>query len=278
MIPIFFMVGCDSNGDDSSLNENGNDSNEDVAVVAIEIEEVDEDEDAFDVLQRINEAVAATDGLEIEFTTETLVIIPFEGIEFPLELESETTGNLFALGADDSFEATGYIEQNHMGTQESYGVYFREDAIYIDLNESHGLGVRTPLEVFNIFSLINIHTDFADTAIHEQSVETIDNGVQLVFSLNDAAMLEVINGQLNMEPFELENIGYYNYDFIITLDEDGAIVSLEVDIEFDYIRNEDEIEVSMVASAEISANNNVTIDFPDNLEEFLPANTVIPVF
>ena len=277
MIPIFFMVGCDSNEDESSLNENGSVTVTDDGAIAIEIAEVD-DEYAFDVLQRINDAVAATDGLEIEFTTETLVIIPFEGIELPIELESETTGNLFALGADDSFKANGHIEQNHMGTLEAYGVYFREDAIYIDLTESHGLGVRTPLEVFNIFSLINIHTDFLEAEILEQSIETLGEDVVLVFSLNDTAMLEVINGQLNMEPFELENLGNYRYDFIVTLDENGAIVSLEVEIEFDYLRDEAEIEVSMVASTEISANDEITIEFPDHLSEFLPANTTIPVF
>ena len=91
-------------------------------------------------------------------------------------------------------------------------------------------------------------------------------------------MLDVINSQLNMEPYELENLGDYRYELLITLDENGAIVLLEVDIEFDYVRDEDEIEVSMVASAEISANDNVAIEFPDNLEEFFPAETLIPVF
>ena len=292
VISIFFIIGCNTNEDYSSSNDDissndeislteDDDSSDDdgaIEVIAIEMPE-DEEEYAFDILQRINDAVADTDGLEIEFFTETLVIMPFEGIDYPLELESETTGNLLMLGIDDSFEAIGHVEQNHMGIQESYGVYFREDAIYVDLIESYGLGVRTPLEVFNIFSLINIHTDFLETAILEQSVETqTAGGIQLKFSLDDVSMLDVINGQLNKEPFNVENLGEYSYNFIITLDEDGAIASLDLEIEFDYVRDEDEIEVSMVASVGVFANADVAIEFPDNLEEFLPANSTIPVF
>ena len=167
MLAIVSLAACDNTTDSNGYNydnngeNNGDNLNEDRAI-AIEIAEVDDDEYAFDILQRINDAVGATDGLEIEFTTETLVIIPFEELETALELESETTGSLFALGVDDSFEATGHIEQNHMGLYESYDVYFRENAIYIDLNESHGLGVRTPLK-WKILVTIHSYGIFCET-------------------------------------------------------------------------------------------------------------------
>ena len=146
-------------------------------------------------------------------------------------------------------------------------------------------GVRGTAQHETPFSLINIHLDFIEEAILDHDYEIVDGNVKLTFSLNSETLLRTVNAQLNMEDFTLDNLGEIDnlgenyYHLAILLDGNtGLIQSLDLDISFTY-EAEEEFDASMRANIEVTRDDEVNFEFPDNIDEFIEIGIIyLPTF
>jgi len=296
ILSVLFLVAC--NNDTNSNDANGSNSNGDVVdesngeaypVGGDGSDENDEDDgddsnsdsdvaegySAFELLEHANVETSALDGMVLEFSTET--VTPILGIEdHDISMEIIMTGTMESVPSGDSFEASTEIEQDFMGSLTTFNAYFRDDTIYVDLREEHNIGMKTEIEVSNVFALINIHTDFAESNILEESVEVIDGERTLLFSLDEDALLDVVNGQLNIGELTSDYLGDFTYTMAVVIDDDSVIQSIVVEIDFVYEIEEQESDMSMNSQLEVASDSSVTIEFPEGLDEFFLGETTIP--
>jgi len=291
ILSVLFLVACNNdndNNDTNDANSNGDvvDENDDDAypVGGDGVDENDSDSsngviaegyDAFELLELANVETSSLDGIVVEFSTET--VTPILGIEdHDISMEIIMAGTMQSVPSDDSFEASTEIEQDFMGSLTAFNAYFRDDTIYVDLREEHNIGMKTEIEVANAFALINIHTDFTQSNILEETVEIIDGDRTLTFSLDEDALLKVVNGQLNIGELTSDYLRDFTYTMAIVIDDDTIIQSIEVEIDFVYEIEEQESDMSMNSHVQVMADSSVAIDFPEGLDEFFLGDTTIP--
>jgi len=218
------------------------------------------------------------DGMLISFSSET--VTPVLGAN-EVFMDIQNSGLLEVINHDSAnFEARMEMTQVLMGSEIEYIAYYRNNVLYVDLRETDlGFGVKHDIQPVNAFSLLNIHLDFSEDVILAQSVEEVDQGTQLSFSLNAESLLEVINGQLNTIPVELEQLDTMEYELIVVLDEDHIIQLIELSIQFTYEADGDILEISMNASLNISLSSNIIFEFPDDVDEFMEfGEGSLPIF
>ena len=222
---------------------------------------------AFERLEEANTAMNQIEGMQIDFTVETSMPIP----ESEHQMDGVTTGMIEVMSMNsESFEARIEVVQNLMGDSEiEYVGYFRDSILYIDLTEEWDTGFNLPLHPTGILSLVNIDLYFSEDEILDQSVRTYEGYTQLVFSLNDEALLQVINAQLRSHPdFDPAQLNEYTYELVVTLNDDNTIQTVEVDIAFTRGAADEEDEVTMRGTFTLVEDANITFEFPDHLDDF----------
>ena len=235
---------------------------------------------AFELLERANTVMSNIDGMSIVFSLETA--IPMAGFGDEMIVENKTTGTMEVANVEPTtFEASVSLIQVLTGMTEGfeYVAYFRDNALYIDLTEEMGVGMRSVTEMTSAFSLLNANLGFSEDDVLNQSVEETDEGRQLSFSLNSEKLLETINAQLNVPDLELENLREAAYNMTILLGENDIILSIELDIQLVYELDGEESEISMHTNLEVIQEENITIEFPDELDGFLDFGVIyLPAF
>ena len=276
ILVVLFLASCDNDTHSNDHNDSYANDDETVEVGGIigEGETIDESSPAFELLERANAEINGLDGLIIEFSTETTT--PILGVEQEILMEMTMSGTMEAVASGDSFEASTEIEQDFMGLLTTFTAYFKDDVLYVDLREDHDIGMKSEVEPFNAFALINIRTDFSENDILEQSVDVTDDEITLTFSLDEAALLEVVNGQLNIGELIADYLGDFTYTMVVVIDRNHIIQSIEVEIDFVYELDEREADMSMNSVVEVTPNSSIIIEFPEGLDEFFLGETTIP--
>ena len=231
---------------------------------------------AHELLEQTNLAMGDINSMSLAFSSETTA--PILGLDADMLIESETAGTIEVMNnSSDSFEAKAEIMQEMTGVELEYTAYFRDNQMYVDLTDLMDMGLKEGREISNPFGMININLDFSESDIIQQSVEHMDEGIQLTFSLGDEALLETINAQLHMIDLEIDQLTETDYDLVILIDDNYIIQWIELKINLAFESEAGEGEKTMFAHVDVTLEE-VTFDFPEIIDEFMEFVASIPAF
>ena len=226
------------------------------------------DDTAFNLLQQSMITMSETDGILISFSSETIIYRP-TAMDFLIDIQNN--GVLYVINLDPTtFKAKAEVTQGVMDSEITFIAYFKNNILYVDLRETElGFGIIYDTQPQSALSLIGLHLDFSESTILNQSIEETLTGTQLSFSLTADALLEVVNGQLEVLSLELENLEKTDYELIIHLDDNHMIRSAELEVHLIYQTDDEVLEISMTASLEINLADHIIFEFPTDLDEFI---------
>ena len=226
----------------------------------------DENLEALELLERSHEAQAELGSMIMEMDAEINMIMIGMSIDMPMTMRMEMESaertrmdmNMSVMGMD--MDMAMFLRDGYMYTETNlFGQVERERAAV-------GLGTNEAMEMAGLFDT----TFIVEAMVEYSSAEQTDNGYRLELLLNmDGVMSFLGNMELIDDLIEIdeEEVDDWNVEMIMYIDEDYLPISTELTMEFDMTVEGMDSTMEMHMMMRTLQLGNVTIDFPDWLDE-----------
>ena len=225
---------------------------------------------AFELLERSHEAMEEVDSMIFEIETHGTFEFVTDSIlddEIDTEIDDvmeETFSSTRAyLDMSTPDEPHMRLEMEDGAESERIIVYFRDGIVYARDIYEYTEGIKLIMDFDEVMAMARpniLETDFNEDDIEDSSVERIDNGYKLSFTLN----IEILQ-----PPGEVD---FGLYTMVIYLNEDyqktAIITHMETIATSSISTVTSTISTTLNTRMDIVQIGNVVIDFPDEIDEF----------
>jgi len=221
---------------------------------------------AYDTYSQATEAMSNIESLIAD--TDISMTMSFAGQDMSVEMSGIIKQVILS---ETELEMQMNMRTITMGEEIDFITYYKDGVYYMELEEQK-MCMEVPLE--HIQAQANTEAlAFPDTAIKEQQATEKDGGQELYFILDGSTLTEAITKQIGSigdmlgEQSEL-TIGDIEYKVFVDAQGDLKTTWMSFEMEMNIL--EEAVPISMEASLNYLQINNVSIDFPADLDTYLP--------
>ena len=242
-----------------------------------DVDVADESAEAFELYQQMMENMANVESLDMDMvSTINMDMTEFLGMTVTIV----TTGNIRqVMRSETDVDMAMDLTTTMMGDTTSMKMYFRDGVFYTEM-EMFGEVIRysmpMPLEELidsGAAGGMDDLIDFDEDAIRDFSVSTENGSTIIEFTLDGNA----INDLMDQVMAQLESLAMYEDDMSIVIgdvsvevaiDANGMMQSYRMIADMDITLEGESFSMSMDTEITVNSYNDVTIAFPDDLEEW----------
>jgi len=233
---------------------------------------------AFDVYSDANAKLQSVKAMEATMEATMSMVYGEETIDITM---SGVIKELIHSETDIEFSAELAVDMAMLGMAMDMSMYFKDGYYYMEVM---GQKVKMELPLEKALEQVQMNAvEFDEAAIKESSLVAKDGGKELSFTLDGAAMTEMVDKQVSGLLGSMGDMGLagmeYNYgDIIVTafVDKDGNMKTMGMVMSFDMTMEGESISAEIDMQVEyVAFDDDVKLDIPADLDSFVEVDSSV---
>jgi len=222
---------------------------------------------AYGAYEKMNTAMGKVES--IEMTVDGSIAMTAMGETMDIEM-SGTMKEVILSETEAEMEM--YMDMVMFGETIPTVSYYKDGYMY---QEMYGMKYKTAMGIEEALSQMGTENlTFSEEAIKESDVTDVDGGKQISFTLDGAALNDILAGAGTLSELaalfgEDGEMAFGDVTYVVNVDKDYVMKSCEMRFDMTMTVEGEAIEMAYTMTMKVVSTNDVTVTFPDDLDTYV---------